>query len=474
MSNSSNQPTTRTAPECPVRDSSVGDSSAEDSRSMAGETAGAPKIFTGGRLRSLDQFRGYTIAGMFLVNFMGAFYAAPYLFKHHLVFCSYADTIMPQFFFAVGFSMRLSWSRRIASSGLTSAYLHSIQRSLALAVIAILWYGGRPYLPEGIKFEWESFKTIGVWGAIWKQLKVDWFQTLLHIAVTSIWILPVIRASARVRVFYILFSVLLHALLNYWFYFQWNNGPNFKGIDGGPLGFLTWCVPVLVGTLAYDWVKGYQTGASSSRATVGRLLFWSFGLCLLGWLLSCGTRWHDRNEEQASAYEGRLPILAEDPVVPSGESFRRWTGDLISGNWSGVLAEAPFVPPPHARDTKENGNPNQTVDNSSRYRPWNYWMMSQQVGSPSYLIFSAGFSLFVYLLFFVLADLYRLEIGVFRTLGVNALIGYFLHSIVEESVKAFMPRDISIFGMWVGFAVFFAICWAMMRSLEKKGLFLKL
>jgi predicted acyltransferase len=105
-----------------------------------------------GRLKSLDQFRGYTIAGMFLVNFLGAFYAAPYLFGHHLVFCSYADTIMPHFFFAVGFSMRLSWSRRTKADGLAKTYWHSIQRSLALAVIAILWYGGRPHLPEGVTF----------------------------------------------------------------------------------------------------------------------------------------------------------------------------------------------------------------------------------------------------------------------------------------------------------------------------------
>ena len=90
---------------------------------------------------------------MFLVNFLGAFFAAPYLFGHHLVFCSYADTIMPQFFFAVGFSMRLSWSRREASEGLNKTYFHAIQRSLALAVIAILWYGGAPYLPAGVTFE---------------------------------------------------------------------------------------------------------------------------------------------------------------------------------------------------------------------------------------------------------------------------------------------------------------------------------
>lgn len=427
-----------------------------------------------GRLKSLDQFRGYTIAGMFLVNFMGAFYAAPYLFGHRLVFCSYADTIMPQFFFAVGFSMRLSWSRRTQADGLAKTYWHSIQRSLALALIAILWYGGRPHLPEGVTFDWESFKTIGVWGAVWKQLKVDWFQTLLHIAVTSIWILPVIRASARVRIGFMIFSVLLHAVLNHWFYFQWNNSQPFRGIDGGPLGFLTWCVPVLVGTLAYDWVRDYQQESGSAKIACRRLFIWAVGLCLLGWIMSCGTRLFDVDPAQSGEAPERLPVLAEDPVWPSADKIERWTGAMTAGRWCEVLAEPPFIPPPHARDPRENDDKGRTVDNSSRYRPWNYWMMSQQVGSPSYLIFCAGLCLAVYLLFFIVSDLYGWEIGVFRTLGVNALIGYFLHSIVEDGVKPFMPRDISTLGMWIGFTIFFVICWRMMRSLERKKLFLKL
>ena len=39
----------------------------------------------------------------------------PAIFKHHNTYCSYADTIMPQFFFAVGFAYRLTFLRRLAS-----------------------------------------------------------------------------------------------------------------------------------------------------------------------------------------------------------------------------------------------------------------------------------------------------------------------------------------------------------------------
>ncbi len=69
------------------------------------------------RLASLDQFRGYTVAGMFLVNFVGSYPESPALLKHHNTYCSYADTIMPQFFFAVGFAYRMTLLKRLQAVG---------------------------------------------------------------------------------------------------------------------------------------------------------------------------------------------------------------------------------------------------------------------------------------------------------------------------------------------------------------------
>ncbi|MFM8399010.1 MAG: hypothetical protein ACKOAH_14355, partial [Pirellula sp.] len=75
--------------------------------------------------------------------------------------------------------------------------------------------------------------------------------------------------------------------------------------------------------------------------------------------------------------------------------------DLSAQSW---LAEAPFVKPPDV--TK---------------RQWNYWMMSQRAGTLSYLTFAAGFSLAVFVLFYVLCDIGKFEVPVFKTFGVNAL-----------------------------------------------------
>ena len=82
------------------------------------------------RLVSLDQFRGYTVLGMVLVNFVGSFEAIPAVLKHHNNYCSYADTIMPQFLFAVGFAFRLTFERRVQREGVGAAYGRMIQRLL--------------------------------------------------------------------------------------------------------------------------------------------------------------------------------------------------------------------------------------------------------------------------------------------------------------------------------------------------------
>src|SRR6478735_286548 len=98
-------------------------------------SSSTPSTKTLPRLVALDQFRGYTVAGMFLVNFMGNFQACPYLWRHSNNYCSYADTIMPQFFFAAGFALRLSFLRRQQLKGEGAAWGRMIRRVLSLALV---------------------------------------------------------------------------------------------------------------------------------------------------------------------------------------------------------------------------------------------------------------------------------------------------------------------------------------------------
>ncbi len=395
------------------------------------------------RLISLDQFRGYAVVGMLLVNFVGGYVACPRILQHTNDYISYADTIMPQFFFAVGFAFRLTFGRRLELEGAGAAYRRVVRRLLGLMLISLVVYR------VGMRAEtWQALTEMGVWGALAGPLKQQWFQTLMHIAVTGLWLVPVIRARPGVRILWIIGSALAHVGLSYAFNFNWVNGVPHgpTGIDGGPLGFLTWVIPAGVGTLACDAIV-----SARSRWNLARMFGWAVLLMGLGYLLSCGTRLYDVPSQKVDAL--RATKLAEHPVWPSSEQIE---AKLNSSELSQCLAEPPFVPPP-----------------GTDRRKWNYWMMSQRAGTLSYQTFSAGFSLALFLLFYIACDWGRLQLPFFRTFGTNALVAYLLHGLVDSAIKPFIPKDAPGWYVIAGLLLFFWITWSFVRALEKREIYLK-
>src|SRR5579872_2327296 len=116
------------------------------------------------RIASMDQFRGYTVAGMFLVNFLGGYAAIHPVLKHNNNYFSYADSIMPSFMFAVGFSFRLTYLRRRAQSSRAHTIWTYVRRSLALVFFSLLMYGFGGHFKEWPEFdrmpaEFEPFRA---------------------------------------------------------------------------------------------------------------------------------------------------------------------------------------------------------------------------------------------------------------------------------------------------------------------------
>jgi predicted acyltransferase len=83
---------------------------------------------------------------MVIVNFVGSFKCTPRLLKHTNDYCSYADTVMPHFLFAVGFALQIVWNRETTkgNSGesiAASSFGYRIAiRCLRLMVLAFLVY----------------------------------------------------------------------------------------------------------------------------------------------------------------------------------------------------------------------------------------------------------------------------------------------------------------------------------------------
>lgn len=411
--------------------------------------------------------------GMMFVNYLAGCKYAPYIFKHHHDYCSYADTIMPQFLFAVGFAMRLSLGKRIATGG-KMPWGRAVRRILGLALVAIIWYAHdsfpgywkrlypEPLEPGGPLPPGEPIVTL-----LYFLFKRELLQTLLHIAITSLWILPVITLSWQVRFFYAVFSGLLHVVLSYWFAFAWVFSDP-VGIDGGPLGFLTWAVPALAGSLACDAVRSKGVAATAKIALSGVVVM------LIGWLMSFPTTLynvHGDENEVAAAAAAQLPPRPErnsekpfisvldprkfppDPVLPTMDRIKKWDGTFV---------ELPFVPPP-----KED------------VRRWNYWMMSQRGGTLSYPTFAAGVSLVIYALFLWACDGLGFRLGIFRTLGTNSLVAYCMHPTAWHLCEAlkltqYFPKDNpSYWVMFLGFAVTTLIVYVVCRFLEYMGWYIR-
>lgn len=403
------------------------------------------------RLISLDQFRGYTVVGMLLVNYLGGFVACPQILKHTHDYNSYADTIMPQFLFAVGFAFRLTFGRRIREEGAAAAYWRMVRRLLGLVLVSIIVYDASAPADT-----WDKLREIGVWGVLPGLLKRTWFQTLMHIAVTSLWLLPVIRAGFGMRLLWMVMSAALHVWLSHRFNYVWvNTNPN--GIDGGPLGFLTWTIPATLGTFACDAVMAAM--AAGRRPPLGRMAAWSLVIMALAWVISCGTRMYDVPESQREALKDQK--LAEHPVFPPREVVRKH----FQKPWKELLAEPPFVHPPWGPEENSRDGP--------YYRKWNYWMMSQRGGTLSYPLFAGGFSLLVYVLFYIACDMWGWRLGFFETFGTNALLAYVLHGMVGSAVKPFVPNDVPGWYMWGSVVLYFWMNWVILRHFEKRKIYLR-
>ncbi len=139
----------------------------------------------------MDQFRGYTVAGMFVVNFVGGLAAMPAILKHHDIYFSYADTIMPSFMFAAGFSYRLAVLRRLAQNGPARTYSKFLIRSLGLILVSLVMYAEEDFTVK----HWGDLLGSGAWNLIAGILKANLWETLAIIGVTQIFLMPVIARS---------------------------------------------------------------------------------------------------------------------------------------------------------------------------------------------------------------------------------------------------------------------------------------
>ena len=434
-----------------------------EANSTSSGTPGGLRQSPPARLNSLDQFRGYSVAVMFVVNFCGGLAAIPDWIKHHDTYFSYADSIMPGFLFAAGFSYRLTMLRRIERDGAGTAYRHAIWRGLGLVLVSLAMYGFNGSFVE----KWSEVNSTQVWDFCAGMLKANLWETLAVIGVSQIVVLPFVARRTRVVALGVVGLLIAHMLCCYAFNFNFMFGqPNFLDAywgaakqgcwDGGCFGTLSWGAIILGGALAHDMVIGRKSSRAAMNLALGGI-----AMMAVAYGLSCLSTVYDIPPETPPVPRD----LAESPVFPTSEQLK-----------TGIrLVEPPFIaPPPKNTGDLERRTAEGTAPTPPRLRRYNYWMMSKRLVSIPFSLFATGFSMAILAVFVVVTDIGGISVGLFRTFGTNALAAYYLHHSLEAAVLGIVPKDSPLWWCLTGLAIFYLTTYFFLRFLEKQRVFLRL
>jgi predicted acyltransferase len=404
----------------------------------------------GDRLISLDQFRGYSVAAMFVVNFLGHQAITHHLLKHNNTHFSYADSIMPSFILACGFSYRMTFRKnqhKDPDARTWAVHRKFAVRGLQLMLLSLMLYGFNSQLGN-----WSDLTLAKVNRFLAELWKANLWEVLAIIGACQVLLVPCIGFGPGAR--WLLFLVLgaLNVVLAWSFQYDFVYGqPNWmdsvfgstgkRAWDGGFFGLLAWSQIMLAGTLAYDLTHG-------SKPAAGLIKILSCGtlLMLAGYGLSCLSTLYNTAGRSVEEIEQ----MRTSPVLPNLDRAR-------SRSWNSLCIEPPLVPPPPPQE-----------------RIPNYWAMDKRVVTESFVFFSAGCAMTLYGLFILACDAGGLGLGVFRTFGQNPLAAYIVHFLVVHSWMAVVPKDAPLSWTLSGLVCSFGITYAFVRFLENRGLFLRL
>jgi predicted acyltransferase len=180
---------------------------------------------TGGRLLSLDVFRGATIAGMMMVNHPGSWSSIYPPFEHaKWNGWTFTDLIFPFFLWIVGMALTFSFSKRVEQGAdRKKLMVHAFQRALAIFAIG-LFLAGFPFgLTSGHNFSWATIHIPGVL----QRIAICYFITTLIVLYSSI-------------LWQIRWTVLL--LVVYWILIKTVPVPGYGAGVLDPTGNLAWYI----------------------------------------------------------------------------------------------------------------------------------------------------------------------------------------------------------------------------------------
>lgn len=439
---------------------------------------------TAGRVASLDQYRGYAIFGMLLVNFFGHYKTEwvkelndswlkntlEFIFgqqlHHHGEYMTYADTIAPIFMFVVGIGMRLSWTRRVQHVEAPVARKAMAKRYFTLVLIAFTIYSG---------WLWDALMNIGLAGLV-ALLIVDkkWsirigfalglvvaYQLIFSYTSYGEWLLRMGKYGREldwplITMFLPLRDVLLDVQIN-----------------GGLLGHWSWAFMLIFGTIAYD----IMATADHKKIVTGLV---SFGviLTIAGWgVRYVGTQaYYDKAEPYAAAkmLEGDMEpvnrIVGKSPGIFSS---------VASGNAEAEAALESRNLGKFAEVMKDELTVLAEKAPEEAPRLGNEWVFSKNYQTMPFAFWATALCLFHMLLFYYVCDVWKLNVPTMMIVGINPLFIYIFQSLTLDMLtnvlNHFELRETTSGTLVLGsFVVYYGLVYAMARYMYKNNIIVKL
>ncbi len=327
----------------------------------------------------------------------------------------WADLLLPSLFLAYGALMRAG-VRGSGSSRSVGTISGGSLRTWGGLAAGLLLIGLVFVAPELGYANWSGLRRDGPIGVIESHLLRGPTPLAIQLGLTGLWVLPVIGANAWLRLAWIVVSGLAFLGLGAAGYPDWvaDRGLN----DGGPLGFLAWTLPMLVGSLALDIVHDGTRGLP-----LAALGFWSLILMALGIgadTLTQGVDWE------------RL-----------GSSLRGWETAPITN----ATAETPAISWLDGQDV-----------------PWR--SLNPRSAAMAYQCLGAGFGLAAFAACLLMAELLGRFVEPLGMLGRRAVIAYVLHRPIASTMDAWVPPDSPLWYVLLGATVALTVLLLGVRAVD--------
>lgn len=187
------------------------------------------KMNSDNRLESIDEFRGFAIFMMVIINFLARANNVPLCLKHAAdIGFTVADIVAPMFIFAIGLTYGLSFRKRVERAGKGKTYGHFFTRYMAIS---------------GIGFFLTSFGNLtGTY-----ENSSNW-GLLQAIGAAGLFALLFIKFSTKIRAIVgVLFLIFYQFMLD-----QLWLQTILSSSHGGIYGSLSWGAMLLLGTVFAD------------------------------------------------------------------------------------------------------------------------------------------------------------------------------------------------------------------------------